>query len=189
MAMLRDSLDNFAGVGASRLVVLAAPEDSGAARLRAIVPAAWDVIEQEGDDLGARLANAMTTLGEGGDVVALASSDSPTAKMGPMREALGALRRPLRALLGPCEDGGYYLIALTTLAPGVFRGIRWGTPEVLGTTRARCRELSLELQELPPSYDIDEPSDVVRAKKELERDPERAPRTAALLANVCPEAW
>lgn len=51
-AMLRDSLDAFAGVGASRLVVLAAPEDSGVAALRSIASAAWEVIAQEGNDLG-----------------------------------------------------------------------------------------------------------------------------------------
>ncbi len=187
-AMLRDSLDAFASVGASRLVALAAPEDSGVAALRSIAPAEWDVAAQEGNDLGERLANATATLGAGGNVVALASSDSPTAPIGPMREALAALRGPRRALLGPCDDGGYYLIALTSPVLEVFQGIRWGTPDVLGATRARCRELSLELRELPQSYDIDEPNDVNRLRRELEQYPERAPRTAALLANYRAEA-
>jgi glycosyltransferase A (GT-A) superfamily protein (DUF2064 family) len=183
-AMLRDSLDRFAHVGASRLVLLAAPEHSGAAALRAIAPAGWEIMVQQGDDLGARLTNAMATLGQGGDVVALASSDSPLVPIAPMGEALAALTGPLRALLGPCDDGGYYLIALSTPALGVFRGIRWGTPGVLEATRARCRELSLELRELPSSYDIDQPSDLRRIKQELEGHPERAPRTAALLAQL-----
>ena len=187
-AMLRDSLDAFAGVGASRLVVLAAPEDSGVAALRSIASAAWEVIAQEGNDLGERLANATATLGAGGNAVALTSSDSPTAPIAPIREALAALRGPRRALLGPCDDGGYYLIALTSPILGIFQGIRWGTPDVLGATRARCRELSLELEELPPSYDIDEPCDVDRLKNELELYPERAPHTAALLANYPAEA-
>ncbi len=182
-AMLRDSLDAFAGVGASQLVILAAPEHAGVAALRSIASAAWDVVAQEGDGLGERMANAMATLGAGGEPVALVGSDSPLVPIAPIRAALATLHGPRRALLGPCDDGGYYLIALTSPVLAVFRGIRWGTPEVLRATRARCRELSLELAELPLSYDIDKPSDVARAKSELRLYPERAPRTAAWLAS------
>lgn len=182
-AMLRDSLDAFAGVGVSRLVVLAAPEHAGVAALRSIASPAWNVVAQEGDDLGERMANAIAMLGAGGETVALVGSDSPLAPIAPIRAALATLHGPRRALLGPCDDGGYYLIALTSPVLGVFRGIRWGTPEVLRTTRARFRELSLELTELPLSYDIDKPSDVARAKSELKLHPERAPRTAAFFAS------
>lgn len=183
-AMLLDSLDAYARTGASRLVVMAAPEDEGAAALRALVPAAWEVIAQRGDGLGERLAHALAVLGADGAAVALVSSDSPTIDPASIAAAFGRLAAGAparRALLGACVDGGYYLIALTTPDAGVFRDVPWSTAAVADTTRKRCRELGLALEELPMVLDVDEPEDVAR----LRADPlvrSRAPRTARVLA-------
>ena len=183
-AMLLDSLDAYARTGASRFVVMAAPEDEGAAALRALVPATWEVIAQRGDGLGERLADALAVLGADGDAVALVSSDSPTIDPVSIAVAFERLARGShahRALLGACVDGGYYLIALTTPDAGVFRDVPWSTAAVADTTRARCRELGLALEELPVALDVDEPDDVARLRAEL-RGHSRAPRTARVLA-------
>src|SRR5215467_14575969 len=117
-AMLLDTLARFELTGAARCVVMAAPEDDGERVLGAIVPPRWETVPQEGAGLGARLASAFRTLGAGGDAVALVSSDSPTVPIEQVREALARTREPRRALVGPCEDGGYYLIGLTTTGGG-----------------------------------------------------------------------
>jgi rSAM/selenodomain-associated transferase 1 len=181
-AMLLDTLCALASAGARRLVVMAAPENDGVEVLRAIAPAGRDVVAQRGEGLGSRLANACTDLGGGGAPVVLVASDTPTMQVGPLAHALCDFHAPRRVLLGPSDDGGYYLIGLTTAELGVLRDISWSTPAVLRETRARCVELGLAVDELPSSYDVDEPADVERVRRELAEHPERAPRTAAVLA-------
>jgi glycosyltransferase A (GT-A) superfamily protein (DUF2064 family) len=95
--------------------------------------------------------------------------------------AIARFRGPRRALMGPCADGGYYLIGLTTPELGILDGISWSTDKVAAQTRARCRDLALALEELPASYDVDDTADLARLRAELALCPERAPRTAAAL--------
>jgi uncharacterized protein len=183
-AMLADSFEAYGRAGADRQVVLAAPEEDGVATLGNLAPSGWEVVGQEGANLGERLARAACALGADGSAVVLVDSDSPTVPIEPVARALQRLAGPRRALLGPCVDGGYYLVGLTTPEPGVFRNIPWSTPGVLAATRARCAELSISLEELPPWYDVDEPADLERFRAELARHPDRAPRCAAVLRGL-----
>jgi rSAM/selenodomain-associated transferase 1 len=180
-AMLVDSLTLFRRVGAERCVVMAAPEDDGPRALRDLAPSGWQIIAQEGAGLGARLAHAFQVLGGSGAPAVLVDSDSPTVDPHAIGAALARFHGPRRALIGPCEDGGYYLIGLTTLELGILDGIAWSTPEVAAQTRARCAALGLALEELPLGYDVDTAEDVARLRAELARHPERARETAALL--------
>jgi rSAM/selenodomain-associated transferase 1 len=183
-AMLEDSFSAYARVDATRLVVMAAPEDGGPAMLRELAPAPWEVVVQQGADLGQRLAHAFSTLGGRGETVALVDSDSPTVPVAPITRGLAALGGQDRALVGPCEDGGYYLIALGAVSPRglqILAGIPWSTSQVMPATRARCAALGLSLDELPVWYDVDDAGDLERLGGELRRDPALAPRTAAWL--------
>jgi rSAM/selenodomain-associated transferase 1 len=178
-AMLLDTLDALsASLGTeARLIVMAAPEDDGVAVLRALASPSWDVLPQQGEGLGARLADAAIRLGSGGDVVALFDSDSPTVDFDVAARSLQKLHGPHRAVMGPCTDGGYYLIALTSLDIGVFDGIDWSTPRVQEQTRARCTALGVALQELPVGYDVDDAEGLSR----LRAAPGKAARCAELL--------
>ena len=180
-AMLLDSLDLFGRVGATRLAVMTAPEHDGVAVMRALAPPAWEIVAQEGEGLGARLAHAFRTLRQDADAVVLVDSDSPTVAAAPIAQALARFSGPRRALLGPCDDGGYYLIGLTTPELGILDGITWSTAKVADETRARCAALGLALEELPPAYDVDRLEDLERLRAELSSHPERAPRTARAL--------
>jgi rSAM/selenodomain-associated transferase 1 len=183
-AMLLDTLDGNAFAGTARLVVMAAPEDHGAAVLGEMVPAPWEIIPQHGEGLGARLAHAFRTLGAGGEVVALVDSDSPTAPWAEAAAAISRFEGRRRALMGPCEDGGYYLIALRELELGILDGIAWSTPRVQEQTRARCASLGLALDELSPGYDVDDSGALARLRAQLRADPSPAPRTAAVLEAI-----
>ncbi|HEY3234186.1 MAG TPA: DUF2064 domain-containing protein, partial [Polyangiaceae bacterium] len=103
------------------------------------------------------------------------------APLEPLRATLADWEDPKRVLLGPCYDGGYYLIGLARVEVHVFDGIAWSTREVLAQTRARCRALGLSVHELPTTYDVDEPVDLEQLRAELGLHPERAPRTAVAL--------
>jgi hypothetical protein len=181
-AMLLDTLASIERTFTqTRLVVMAAPEHDGVALLRAIAPPRWEIVVQEGEGLGVRLARAFTSLADGGAPVALVDSDSPTVSWEAAARALARLRGPRRACMGPCTDGGYWLIAMTTIELGILEGISWSTPAVAGETRARCAALGLKLEELPVGRDVDGPDDLAWLRDELRRRPERAPRTATML--------
>jgi uncharacterized protein len=181
-AMLLDTLTSIErAFPSSRLVVMAAPEQEGVSTLRALVARPWEIVAQDGDGLGARLAHAFTALGTNAAAVALVDSDSPTAPWEVAGHALAQLRGPRRACMGPCTDGGYWLVAMTTIELGILEGIPWSTPAVAAETRARCATLGLELEELPIGHDVDGPDDLEWLRAELRKRPQRAPLTAAVL--------
>jgi rSAM/selenodomain-associated transferase 1 len=184
-AMLLDTLATIERTFTqTRLIVMAAPEHDGVSHLRALAAPPWEIVAQEGDGLGARLAHAFRTLGTDDGAVALVDSDSPTVSWDAAERALSRLHGPGRVCMGPCTDGGYWLIAMATIVVGILEGIPWSTPAVAAATRARCAALGLSLEELPMGRDVDEPNDLVWLRDELRSCRERAPRTAMLLE--CP---
>jgi hypothetical protein len=81
-------------------------------------------------------------------------------------------------VLGPAEDGGYYLIGSRRLAPAVLNGMSWGSAGVLAQTRAAAAASGLRLGEVGAWYDVDTPDDLLR----LAADPAPARHTRAWLA-------
>jgi rSAM/selenodomain-associated transferase 1 len=195
-AMLRDTLDGLQSVTADDYLVFVAPPPptpaEGAADdvltklaldvLARHVPAPWRLVAQSGADVGARIEHAFSVMFEGGAGYALLSgSDAPSVPTEPLAEAFADDATRSEILLGPSEDGGYYVIGMSRLEPRVLHDIPWSTPAVMETTRLRCREAGLSVRELPKWYDVDEPSDVLRLLDELRSHPDRAPRTAQFL--------
>lgn len=178
-AMLADRLAAVDALPAVRRVIVAAPEDDGVAVLGRLAPIGWEIIEQRGADLGARLGNAFRDLVGSGGLVCLVDSDSPLVSFASLRPELTKPRGPRTVVAGPCEDGGYYLIGMTSLELGVLDDIPWSTSAVMPRTRERCDELGLRLEELAEAYDVDEAPDVDRLERDLRERPELAPRTWA----------
>jgi len=86
--------------------------------------------------------------------------------------------------LGPCEDGGYYLIGTRAPQPELFEGVPWGGPGVLDATRAKAAALGLSLAELEEDFDVDEVEDLRRLAARLSRAPADCPRTREALGSV-----
>jgi uncharacterized protein len=126
--------------------------------LRDLLPAAFGLLLQAGDDFGEVLFGAARDLlAAGHDCVLLVNGDSPTLPSRFLVQAIEALRRPGdRMVLGPASDGGYYLIGLKRPHKPVFSQIAWGTETVAGRTRERAAEIGLETTLLPEWYDIDD---------------------------------
>ncbi len=182
--MIADSVVRYSRAGATRNVVVAAPEHDGVRALSALVPPDWEVVPQVGKGLGERLANAFQTLKVNGSAVALVDSDSPTLPVEPVAAAFRRLNGAGRVILGPTDDGGYYLIGLSSLELEIFRDVPWSTPRVLEVTLERCSALSLRTELLPSWYDVDEGKDLERLCAELSRRPEWAPRCAQTLREL-----
>jgi hypothetical protein len=138
--------------------------------------------------LGRSLLHAAAALfGHGFRAVCLIDGDSPTLPTRFLCDAVAALRRPgERMVLGPAEDGGYYLIGLQAADPRLFERIAWSTSVVAEQTLARARDIGLETVLLPPWFDVDDGASLARllrpASELVDAVPFAAPATRAWLA-------
>jgi rSAM/selenodomain-associated transferase 1 len=118
------------------------------------------LVPQEGVDLGARMNHAFVhAFGQGAEAVVLVGSDVPRLAHAHVSEAFDALAR-VPVVLGPAHDGGYYLIALRSPQPELFRGILWGSNSVRQATLERAASLSLDVYLLETLRDVDTAADL-----------------------------
>ncbi|HEB28207.1 MAG TPA: glycosyltransferase [Porticoccus sp.] len=118
------------------------------------------LVEQQGRDLGERMANAFAErLGQFNRVIII-GSDCPAINGEYITQALEALD-DVPAVFGPATDGGYVLVGLNRLDLKLFTGVPWGSGEVMGVTRKRLSNLGWRWKELPALPDIDRPDDLV----------------------------
>ena len=138
---------------------------------------------QRGADLGERLANLLgAALGGGAIQVGVMSSDCPSLPAEYLRQASAELDGPADVVLGPCDDGGYYLIGLKQPQPRLLREVPMSTPFVTQTTLALAAELGLRVALLPGWYDVDTVAELARLQQELQAaPPEVCPETRQLL--------
>lgn len=113
------------------------------------------LIDQVGDDLGARMQQAFATLfGKGYQQVFIVGTDIPSLPLDHYKQAL-ALLDTHDVVLGPALDGGYYLIGLKQPRPELFADIAWSTDRVLAATQEKTATLDLKTALLPPWRDVD----------------------------------
>jgi uncharacterized protein len=137
---------------------------------------------QEGRDLGERMSHAIAVeLADGAGSVVVIGADAPHLDTSLLGEAAERLADDADLVLGPADDGGYYLIGLKAPAPALFAGIAWSTSGVLAATLARARVLGLQVHLLAPGFDVDEPADLERLRALLAVGAVRLPRTAGVL--------
>lgn len=177
---LRDTLDVVRAVPDVTRLINFAPW--GAADYFAHLAPDFGRVPQVGVDLGERLDNALTyCLSDGFTRAVIMDSDSPTLPTKYVRKAFTALEAA-DVVLGPCEDGGYYLIGLKRPAPRLTRAVPMSTPNVLRDTLAIAAEESLTVALLPAWYDVDTAQELQRLQTELLGHPNcAAPATRAFL--------
>jgi rSAM/selenodomain-associated transferase 1 len=115
----------------------------------------FDALPQQGKDLGERMLNAVSQLLKMGyNKVILIGSDSPDI---PLKVIYKAIRKLdcHDIVVGPSEDGGYYLLGMKRLLPAVFKDISWGTSAVMSSTLENIKKAKLSVSLLPQWYDID----------------------------------
>ena len=173
---LHDTLALMRQIPAARrgLAYLPAGEE---AYFRRLTPD-FDLLLQTGPDLGSRLDHAAAHYLENGyEKVVIMDSDSPTLPVETLAQAFQALGQNSEVVLGPCLDGGYYLIGLTRPAPRLLREVPMSTPHVLADTLALAASLGLKTGLLPAWYDIDDAASLERLRQELKSPGENAPHT------------
>lgn len=117
--------------------------------------------QQQGNDLGERMANAIQEALATHQQVVVIGTDCPELTAAHLREAFLRLEQGARAVIGPASDGGYVLLGLQCFSPSLFTNINWGSDRVLSETRTKLRELGWKWDELPGLRDIDTPDDLL----------------------------
>lgn len=134
-----------------------------------ILPADFSLLPQRGDEFGERLYFAVEDLFKCGfDSVCLIDSDSPTVPAENFAQAFELLSASEdRVVLGPSDDGGYYLIGVKKPHRHLFEQIDWSTERVLNQTIQRANEIGLEAKLLPTGYDVDSDASLRRLCNEI----------------------
>ena len=118
--------------------------------------------EQCRGNLGARQYDAIRRAVKAGFRKAvIIGSDCPTIVASDIETAFQALEHT-DVVIGPAEDGGYYLIGARRPVQSIFDGISWSTEKVMTETTARVEEAGLTLTLLDVKSDIDSYDDLER---------------------------
>ncbi len=133
-------------------------------QLREIFTPHFFVAQSQGN-LGERLQNLFARFcRERRRKVVIIGTDSPDLPLDYLNQAFLELDSA-DVVIGPTEDGGYYLIGLCEEQPEIFENIHWSTSTVFEETQLRAQEKKLSLKVLPQWYDIDELEDLHRYQK------------------------
>lgn len=196
-AFILDTLNLVQRTAVATLFVAWTPDDGREELVSALGDPDVNWLRQRGSDLGERLLNAFAAFRQDGwEKTVVLGGDSPLLPQDYVEEAFEALDRH-DVVLGPADDGGYYLIGLggpggqggpgEPGGPGgpgspdgtghrrysddgydrLFESIHWGTGRVLRQTRAAIRVCGLSCHELPAWHDVDRPADLDRLALEI----------------------
>jgi rSAM/selenodomain-associated transferase 1 len=126
-------------------------------------------VPQIGNTLGDRLDYVLSFCLEAGfKTVAAINSDSPTLPVSHLEQAFQCLaEKDTDVVLGPCEDGGYYLIGWKEPQPALVREVEMSTRHVLQDTLDLAALHNLQVSLTPTWYDIDNIDDLERLAGEL----------------------
>lgn len=186
-ALLEDTLSALTSV--PDVTIFFTP-DHAAVEIAALAGPARRLVAQGSGDLGTRMFRALQVLLNvtvsdtvvkqprclTPDGAILIGSDIPLLTADHVREAAETLRASGGVVLGPADDGGYYLIGMTHAHAGLFDRVEWGTESVLTDTLRAAERAGVDARLVSSEYDVDTIDDLVR----LQRDLASAP------AGVCP---
>lgn len=186
--------------GAAGECVLAFTPVGGAQAMADVAGRAWRLESQHEGDLGERMeAYFASAFGRGRRRVVLIGADSPDLPLEYMSRAFNLLNHR-RLVLGPTDDGGYYLIGARDNVPPVFRDMPWGGGGLWSATTARLGDVGwvegVDWAALPRWYDIDTADDLARLRRRVDRPadsgepplPAELERLADRLREVLPSA-
>lgn len=116
--------------------------------------------EQGAGDLGERMARSLqAAFAAGATRSVIIGTDCPQLDAAILQTAFAQLEQH-DLVLGPAQDGGYYLIGLRRVVPALFAEIAWSTAAVFAQTVELAEQLGLAIALLPTLSDIDYPEDL-----------------------------
>jgi len=148
------------------------------------ISATWQLEPQTGDNLGDRMHHFfLRRQQEGFRKTVLMGTDSPNVPLAYIEQAFRQLDdHPV--VLGPTEDGGYWLVGSAGSVPPIFSNIPWSTPQVWQATLDALQTANLSCHILPTWYDVDEAADLQRLIADLRNDLQDEKSREAPLENL-----
>jgi uncharacterized protein len=152
-----------------------------------VLPSSFQLLAQCEGNIGQRLTGAIEDLLTMGFAsVCLINSDSPTVPASSFQRAIEILCEPNESVvLGPSDDGGYYLIGMKKLYRRLFEQITWSTEKVFAQTLQRASEIQVKVRFLPAAYDVDDRDALERLCRDLlgpnKSNASKAPATGEFL--------
>jgi uncharacterized protein len=145
------------------------PDEAGP-EMAALVEPAVPCIPQGPGHLGQRMRSALDQLlgHRRYGTAMLVGADIPLLGAEHVVDARDTLQASGGVVLGPADDGGYYLIGMTSVHGGLFEAIEWGTDSVLTDTLRAADRLGLEARLIRSAYDIDTIDDLLRLERDLQ---------------------
>ena len=139
---------------------------------REFAPAEWTVRLQSDGDLGQRMNAYFESFlsqknNSGNEQVVLIGTDSPSLPSSIIEDAFAALQDH-DCVIGPSQDGGYYLIGMNRPIPELFQDMPWSSDQVLPNTLKRLQSLAFSCHQLPIWNDIDDIDDLKHLQQQLQ---------------------
>ena len=128
-------------------------------------PKNLEIWQQEGKDLGQRMESILMRGLEQAPMVLALGADAPLISVEILEEALKKLNEN-DAVIGPSEDGGYYLLGFTRLEAGLLDNLPWSQPHTRQATEQRLQARGYAFAQTSMLFDIDTPEDLKRLGKE-----------------------
>lgn len=142
-----------------------------------------DIWLQGDGDLGDRMERALRRALEEADAAVVVGSDLPGLPLKIFDQAREALRSGA-TVLGPSEDGGFYLIGLTRCPDGLLAGLSWSRSDTCERTVARLRARGMRVQMIERWFDVDVPADLAHLEQLIARGEISVPATSAALRKI-----
>jgi uncharacterized protein len=158
--MVGTVLQRLGRIGGDHLLAYTPADRSG--KFKAMLPRGWRMEPQTGSDLGGRMKGFFVRrFAEGYERVLLLGTDSPDLPLAHVETAFDSLSTH-DVVLGPTEDGGYYLVGARRRVPPIFGPLPWGKPDLWQATIDQLRISALAYATLEPWYDVDQEADYRR---------------------------
>ena len=139
------------------------------------------IVAQKGEGLAGGLSSVFAHFATTGCHAVAFNADSPHLPAAVLEDAFQALTSH-DMVIGPTDDGGFYLVGAKAVHPTLFANNGLGTTSALQGLLERAKVLELSTKLTEPFYDIDVADDLVRLYRDLRLERARAPRTAAWFA-------
>jgi len=181
-ALLADTLRTAGDLRPRNEVIVFVEPGDASAEVEALSASPLACVPQVEGDLGSRMRAACTHLIEtlNCDAAILIGTDIPLLTGDHLHEARETLATTGGVVLGPADDGGYYLIGMRTVHTELFEGIAWGTSSVLTDTLRIADRVGIEARLIRPAYDVDTIEDLRRLEGDLRgASPDLAPHVRA----------
>ncbi len=211
-ALLIDQLDHLKAISTADLYLAFTPQESKPL-MRELAPASFELFPQINGDLGARMENVFATLFARGhkNIILIGADLLPVplryftqaftyldGKKSPFHPPLakhvlsrveggargGFVGPQQRAVLGPSQDGGYYLVGLNQDQPALFEQMTWSHDQVLAQTIAKLASLRIPTEQLPGWFDVDTVEDLQRVVLFKKLHPSEMKNTLEILARL-----